>query len=208
MPFRFLPREGLWLAIKRGIDITVSAAGLLVLFPFFLVLALLIKYTSKGPVLFSQRRVGRNGVQFTMYKFRTMHQRAEEVLSQRPRLMEWDGPVFRVRNDPRVTSVGRLMRRYCIDELPQLFNVLRGDMSLVGPRPHLPEEVARYKPWHHQRLQCRPGLTCLWQIGDRHQIPTDEWIRMDLQYLSQWSLWLDLRILAKTFQVILTGKGA
>jgi lipopolysaccharide/colanic/teichoic acid biosynthesis glycosyltransferase len=187
-------------------DIVGASLGLVLLTPLFLLVGVLIKCTSKGSVLFPQKRVGLHGAVFVMYKFRTMHEGAEGELSGTPAIVQWDGPVFRVRNDPRVTWVGRLLRKFSMDELPQLFNVLIGQMSLVGPRPHLPEEAARYEPWHRKRLACKPGLTCLWQVSGRHDLAFDEWIRLDLEYIQEWSLWLDFRILMKTISIVLVGR--
>lgn len=190
---------------KRAIDLVCAGVALVVLAPGFLFIAALIKSSSRGPVFFSQERVGLHGKRFLMHKFRTMNHWAERELPEMTDLVEWDGPVFRIRHDPRVTRVGRVLRRYCVDEFPQLVNVLAGDMSLVGPRPHLPQEVARYQPWHRRRLACKPGLTCLWQISDRHRIGFDEWIRMDLDYIESWSIWRDLQILLRTPAAVLSG---
>ena len=193
------------LLVKRMADVLGATLSLLLLAPVFLVIAILIKCTSKGPVIFRQKRVGLHGEVFVIYKFRTMNSRAERQLAEMPELAEWDGPVFRVRNDPRVTWIGRLLRRLSLDELPQLFNVLVGNMSLVGPRPHLPEEVARYEAWHRKRLSCKPGLTCLWQVTRRHDVTFEEWIKLDLRYIEEWSLWLDFWILVRTIPVVLLG---
>jgi exopolysaccharide biosynthesis polyprenyl glycosylphosphotransferase len=193
------------LLVKRTADVVVATLGLVFLTPAFVFIAILIRSSSKGPVIFRQRRVGLQGKIFVMYKFRTMHEEAEGQLAGMAELVEWDGPIFRVKNDPRVTRIGRLLRRLSLDELPQLFNVLAGEMSLVGPRPHLPEEAARYEPWHRKRLTCKPGLTCLWQVTQRHNMTFDEWIRLDLQYVEEWSLWLDFRICLKTIPAVLSG---
>ncbi|SRR6266567_247662 len=193
------------LLIKRIFDVT--SAGLLLIFfmPMFGFLWVLIRCTSAGPAIFRQRRVGLLGREFVIYKFRTMYENAESELKAHPELMEWSGPTFRVRNDPRVTRIGTFLRRFNLDELPQLINVLSGDMSLVGPRPHLVEEAARYETWHERRLLCKPGLTGLWQIEDRHHLDFAESIRLDLRYVDEWSLWLDLRILAKTVPALLSA---
>jgi len=159
-------------------------------------------------VLFRQRRCGLNGRIFTLFKFRTMVADAEERIGEVAHLNEMKGPVFKVRRDPRVTGVGRWLRRFSLDELPQLWNVLRGDMSLVGPRPPIPEEVARYERWQRRRLSMKPGLTCLWQVRGRNQIDFEEWMRLDLEYIDNWSPWLDLKILARTVPVVLSGRGA
>ena len=196
------------LFIKRAIDIIVSALGLVFLMPLFLVVAILVKLTSRGPVLFLQKRVGLNGRKFTLYKFRTMHKGAHERLSQLERLNEMGGPVFKIKDDPRITPVGKILRKFSLDELPQLFNIFIGHMSLVGPRPPLPREVAQYKPWQRRRLSMRPGLTCLWQISGRNKIDFNEWMELDLEYLDKWSLWLDSKILMRTIPVVIFGIGA
>lgn len=158
--------------------------------------------------MFCQKRVGRHGAVFTMPKFRTMVANAEQILASRPEMAEWDGPVFRIRWDPRLTPLGSWLRRYSLDELPQLFSVVAGHMSLVGPRPHLVEEAAGYLPWHRRRLDVLPGLTCLWQISGRHDLDFNAWIHLDLEYIDTWTPWRDLVILARTVPVVLFGKGA
>lgn len=193
---------------KRAIDIIVSGCGIIVLSPFFLLVAALIKLTSIGPVCFAQKRVGLNGKKFILYKFRTMHKGAHKRLSEVERLNEMAGPIFKIKNDPRVTPLGKVLRKFSIDEFPQLFNVFAGTMSLVGARPPLPKEVAQYRPWQRRRLSMRPGLTCLWQISGRNRIDFDEWMKLDLEYLDSWSLWLDFKILMKTIPVVLFGIGA
>jgi exopolysaccharide biosynthesis polyprenyl glycosylphosphotransferase len=196
------------LAFKRALDVAVSAVALLVVSPLLLVIAALIKLTDGGPVFFSQRRVGFGGQAFAMLKFRSMVVDADRL---RPRLEvrnESSGPVFKMRLDPRVTRIGRFIRKYSLDELPQLINVLLGDMSLVGPRPSLPSEVAKYEPWQHRRFAVRPGLTCLWQVSPRrYRISFDEWMRLDLKYIDSWSLRLDLRLILRTFRVVIAGTG-
>jgi len=160
-------------------------------------------------VLFRQKRCGLNGRPFTLLKFRTMVAGAEERLSELSHLNEMSGPVFKIARDPRLTPAGKLLRRFSIDELPQLWNVLKGDMSLVGPRPPLPEEVARYEPWQRRRLSMKPGLTCLWQISGRNEIPDfDRWMALDLKYIDTWTPFLDLKILMLTVPIVLTGRGA
>jgi lipopolysaccharide/colanic/teichoic acid biosynthesis glycosyltransferase len=170
--------------------------------------AIVIKLTSRGPVLFKQLRCGLNGRQFVMYKFRSMINNAEQLRFELAALNEMDGPVFKSSRDPRVTPFGRIIRRFSIDELPQIFNVLRGDMSLVGPRPPLPEEVARYERWQRRRLSMKPGMTCLWQISGRNEVSFEDWMKLDLSYIDNWSLLLDLKILLKTVPVVLMGRGA
>jgi len=195
--------------VKRLTDATVSALGLIVLSVPLLVIAAAIKLGSRGPVLFRQRRCGLNGRTFTLYKFRTMHVGAEDHLDEVAHLNQVNGPAFKARRDPRVTAVGRLLRRLSIDELPQLVNVLRGDMSLVGPRPPIPEEVARYQRWQRRRLSMKPGITGLWQVSGRADLDDfNAWIALDLAYIDQWSLWLDLKVLLKTIPAVLSAQGA
>jgi len=196
------------LVLKRALDVLVSLIALAVLAPLFLLMALLIKATSAGPVFFGQRRVGMHGQVFRMLKFRSMVINAEELRPRLEVLNESNGPVFKMRLDPRVTWIGRFMRKYSIDELPQLINVMFGDMSLVGPRPPLPSEVARYEPWQHRRFAVRPGLTCFWQVSHgRYRISFDEWIRLDLKYIDQWTLVVDLCLIFRTVGVVLRGTG-
>ncbi len=196
------------LFIKRFVDLFVSFFGLILLFPLFLVVAILSKLTSEGPVFFKQRRVGINGRFFILYKFRSMRKDAQSRMFDVMSLNEMSGPVFKAKDDPRITPLGKFLRKTSIDELPQLYNVLVGHMSLVGPRPPIPAEVNDYELWHRRRLSMRPGLTCLWQISGRNQINFDEWMELDLKYLDNWSLWLDFKILAKTIPVVLFGVGA
>jgi len=193
---------------KRGMDLILSGMGLIVLSPLFVVVALAIKTTSQGPAVFAQERVGLNGRAFRIYKFRSMVVNAEELKERLAHLNEMSGPVFKIANDPRVTAVGRFIRRTSIDELPQLFNVFKGDMSLVGPRPPLVSEVNLYDPKHRKRLAVKPGITCVWQISGRNQVDFDEWMAMDAEYVDRWSLWLDVGILAKTVPVVLGRRGA
>lgn len=196
------------LAVKRLIDIVGSGLGLLFVAPVMLVLAVAIKLDSKGPVLFKQVRAGRHGRKFTMYKFRSMVTDAEELRAKLEHLNEMDGPVFKIKHDPRITRVGRLIRATSLDELPQLFNIFAGDMSLVGPRPPLPSEVAEYEPRQRRRLSVKPGLTGLWQVSGRNQVDFDQWMKLDLEYIDNWSLWLDLKILFKTVPAVLRGTGS
>jgi len=202
------PTSALALALKRALDVALSSLVLLLALPVLSAVALLIKLTEGGAVFFRQRRCGLHGRPFTLYKFRTMVADAEQRRSDVAHLNEMDGPVFKARNDPRVTPLGRLLRRFSLDELPQLWNVLRGDMSLVGPRPPIPEEVAAYERWQRRRLAMKPGLTCLWQISGRNELDFERWMALDLQYIDHWSPWLDLKILAKTLPVVLSGRGA
>jgi exopolysaccharide biosynthesis polyprenyl glycosylphosphotransferase len=193
---------------KRVFDLAVSSFGVLVTLPLWTAIALAIKLTSPGPVLYRQQRVGQRGAPFTMLKFRTMRVGAESMLEDLRRLNEATGPLFKLRDDPRVTSVGRWLRKWSLDELPQLLNVLRGNMSLVGPRPPLPEEVREYEDWQFDRLEVPPGITGLWQVSGRSELSFDEYVRLDLFYIENWSLAYDLFILAKTIPMILARKGA
>ena len=187
----------------------MSGLAIILLSPLYLIIAGLIKLTSPGPVLFIQKRVGLNNRKFVLFKFRTMYKDAQERRSELQNLNEMDGPVFKIKNDPRVTSVGRFLRKFSIDEFPQLFNVLFGRMSLVGPRPPIPKEVREYDAWQRRRLSMRPGLTCLWQVNGRNgKVNFNEWMKLDLDYLDNWSLWLDFKILTKTIPVVLLGIGA
>lgn len=194
--------------VKRFMDFSLTAIGLAIISPLLLVIALAIKLTSEGPVIFSQERVGINGRVFKMYKFRSMVQDAETLKSKLVYLNEMSGPVFKIRDDPRVTKVGRFLRKTSLDELPQLWNVLKGDMSLVGPRPPLPKEVDMYNLKHRKRLAVKPGITCIWQISGRNDVDFEQWMEMDAEYVDRWSLWLDMEILAKTVPVVLMRKGA
>jgi exopolysaccharide biosynthesis polyprenyl glycosylphosphotransferase len=194
---------------KRALDIFGSAVGLIVLSPVLLVIALAIKLTSRGPILFVHQRCGLGGRPFRFFKLRTMVANAEARKRELKHLNEMSGPVFKIRRDPRITSLGRVLRKLSIDELPQLWNVLRGDMSLVGPRPPTLDEVERYTRRQVQRLSVMPGLTGLWQVSGRNNISDfDRWIDLDLEYARRWSMWLDLRILLKTVVVVALVRGA
>jgi exopolysaccharide biosynthesis polyprenyl glycosylphosphotransferase len=208
LSFATVPTSHLQLLVKRLLDLAVATLLLLLALPVVGTIALLIKLTSGGSVLFRQTRCGLNGRFFTLYKFRTMVEDAEERRRELLHLNEMNGPVFKLRSDPRVTWFGRFLRRFSLDELPQLWNVLRGDMSLVGPRPPIPEEVAQYKRWQRRRLAMKPGLTCLWQISGRNDLDFDRWIELDLEYIDSWSPLLDCKILLKTIPAVLSGKGA
>jgi lipopolysaccharide/colanic/teichoic acid biosynthesis glycosyltransferase len=197
--------QPLW---KRLIDVLASAAGLLLLSPAIAAIAALIKLDTAGSIFFTQPRTGRGGRPFTIYKFRSMSADAEERKPQLSVLNEQDGPAFKMEKDPRVTRVGRLLRATSLDELPQLWNVLLGEMSLVGPRPLPISEAARCRPWHKHREDVTPGLTCLWQVKDRRtKIPFDEWMRMDLRYIRERSWRLDARLLWQTAAFVLRGRG-
>jgi exopolysaccharide biosynthesis polyprenyl glycosylphosphotransferase len=197
------------LAAKRVLDIALATLLLVLGLPVIVAIAVAIKITSGGSVLFRQTRCGLNGRLFTLYKFRTMEEGAHEKLRELLALNEMTGPAFKLRRDPRVTWLGRFLRRFSLDELPQLWNVLKGEKSLVGPRPPIPEEVAKYQPWQRRRLAMKPGLTCLWQISGRSDTSDfDQWMQLDLEYIDSWSPTLDVKILLKTIPVVLSGKGA
>ena len=195
------------LLVKRIIDILFSAAILFLTAPVLAATACAVKASSPGPVFFRQVRSGRNGKRFTLYKFRSMVVDAEARLAQLKAHNEMSGPVFKMTDDPRVTRVGKWLRKTSLDEFPQFWNVLKGDMSVVGPRPPLPSEVEKYEPWQRRRLSMKPGITCIWQVSGRNSIGFEEWMHLDLQYIDNWSLWLDLKILALTAKPILTGSG-
>lgn len=194
--------------IKRVLDVAVSITALLIAMPLIVLAALAIKLSSPGPVLYVDRRVGRHGRLFKMYKFRSMYRDAERRRDALRDSNEVTGPVFKMRADPRITPVGRLLRKLSIDELPQLLNVLFGHMSLVGPRPPLPSEYRTYTPRQGRRLSVRPGLTCTWQVSGRSNIPFDQWIDMDLDYIDNWTLGRDLLLLLRTVPAVLSGRGA
>jgi len=201
-------RSAAYDASKRVFDIVVGGLGLLLLMPVFPLIALMIKLDSPGPVFYRQDRVGEGERIFKFLKFRSMHDRADERLRELEALNEQGGPVFKMAEDPRITSVGRFLRRSSLDEIPQILNVLKGDMSVVGPRPPLPAEVVRYQPWHRRRLEVKPGITCLWQISGRSHIGFDEWMRLDMEYLKTRSLRTDLLIFLKTIPAVIARKGA
>ena len=194
--------------LKRTVDVALSTVGLLLALPVIALAALAIRFDTPGPALFAQTRCGRNGRRFTMWKIRTMVDGAEQQREALEAQNRMSGPVFKLESDPRVTRVGRVLRRFSIDELPQLWNVLTGDMSLVGPRPPLPSEVAQYGARERRRLEVDPGLTCTWQVSGRNRVDFDDWIRMDLDYIDGWSLLRDLALLAKTVPAVVRGDGA
>jgi exopolysaccharide biosynthesis polyprenyl glycosylphosphotransferase len=202
------PQDELQLLAKRLADVALALFLLLLLAPFLGVIALLVKLTSLGPVLYRQTRCGLGGRRFTLLKFRSMVENAHQMRAEVEHLNEADGPVFKIAADPRVTSIGRWLRRTSLDELPQLWNILRGDMSFVGPRPPIPEEVEKYESWQRRRLRMRPGLTCLWALEGRSQLNFDRWMQLDLSYIDRWSLWLDAQIFLKTIPHVLFGRGA
>ncbi len=205
---RKTPTDEFKLALKRAIDLVAVSLILIPALPVMIVVALAVKLSSRGPVLFRQIRSGRHGRTFTMLKFRSMEVDAEAKKDELMHMNEMSGPVFKIAKDPRVTRVGSLIRKTSLDELPQLLNILLGDMSLVGPRPPLPSEVAEYKPWQRRRLSVKPGLTGLWQVSGRNNIDFEEWMRMDLRYIDDWSLWLDIKIIFKTVPAVLFKIGA
>lgn len=198
----------LYEVIKRLIDIVCSFLGVLVLSPLFIIIAIIIKTTSKGPVFFSQKRVGKNGKEFNMYKFRSMVVNAEELKEKLAAQNEMSGPMFKMKDDPRVTKVGKFIRKTSIDELPQLWNVLKGDMSLVGPRPSLPKEVAQFENWMYRRLEVKPGLTCYWQVSGRNNIDFEDWMKLDVKYVEERNLWIDIKLIFKTVFVLFGDKNA
>jgi exopolysaccharide biosynthesis polyprenyl glycosylphosphotransferase len=197
----------LQLTIKRTADAIFSAIALLLLSPIFLVIAILIKLDSEGPVFYNSVRLGKKGSTFTCHKFRTMVADAETRKESLQHLNERDGILFKISNDPRVTKLGRFLRKWSLDELPQLWNVLKGDMSLVGPRPPVPDEYRQYAVEHLRRLEVVPGLTGLWQVHSRQSSSFADYIKLDLEYVDSWSVWLDITLIAKTFYVVLAGTG-
>lgn len=193
---------------KRALDIFLALLGLVLLLPLLPAIVALIRLDSSGPILFRQKRVGRHGKLFTCYKFRSMVVNAEALKPNLADRNEATGPAFKIRQDPRITAIGAFLRRSSLDEVPQLFNVLLGQMSIVGPRPQIPAEVELYEPWHRGRLQVQPGITCLWQISGRSLISFDEWMRLDLEYVRRRSMGLDIDILLRTLPAVIARKGA
>ena len=193
---------------KRALDVIASFLGLVILSPILLIVAILIKLESKGPAIFSQSRIGLNGKEFKMYKFRSMVQNAEELKEKLAKQNEMSGPMFKMKNDPRVTKVGKFIRKTSIDELPQLLNILKGDMTLVGPRPSLPREVEKFESWMLKRLEVKPGLTCYWQVSGRNNIDFYEWMKLDLKYVNDMGFWLDIKLIFKTVAVLFGDKNA
>ncbi|MGH9789022.1 MAG: exopolysaccharide biosynthesis polyprenyl glycosylphosphotransferase, partial [Candidatus Acidiferrales bacterium] len=208
LTFSTTPEDELRLFAKRLLDAAGAALLLVLLSPLLLALAALVKLTSRGPVFYRQERCGLGGRRFALAKFRSMVADAEQRQAELAALNEADGPVFKMRLDPRVTGAGRWMRRLSLDELPQLWNILKGDMSFVGPRPPLPAEVEKYERWQRRRLRMRPGLTCLWALEGRSDLSFARWMELDMAYIDNWSLWLDLKIFLKTIPRVLLGRGA
>jgi exopolysaccharide biosynthesis polyprenyl glycosylphosphotransferase len=207
--FTTAPRSSSALFAKRLLDVVGSSVLLVILSPLILLIAVLVKLTSRGPAIFRQDRAGMNGRTFTLYKFRTMVEGAEKDRAGLEAQNEMEGPVFKIKEDPRITGLGRFLRKMSIDELPQLWNVVKGDMSLVGPRPLPTYEVDKFEPWQRRRMTMRPGITCLWQVSGRNKLTTfAEWMRLDLEYVDRWSLGLDLKILLRTIPAVLGGRGA
>jgi exopolysaccharide biosynthesis polyprenyl glycosylphosphotransferase len=207
LTFSATPHDEIRLLVKRVIDMLVTGIGLVLLSPFMLIVALLIRLTSPGPAIFRQVRCGLNGRRFTCYKFRSMCQNAEELKSELEHLSV-RATAFKIPDDPRLTPLGRWLRKFSIDEWPQLWNVFKGDMSLVGPRPAVPGEVDNYKVWQRRRLRMRPGLTCSWTLEGRDNVDFETWMSLDMQYIDNWSLMLDWKIILLTIPHVLSGKGA
>ncbi len=203
-----LPDDRVQMAVKKTIDWMGALVGLILTLPVMLATALSIKLEDGGPILFRQTRSGHNGRPFTMFKFRTMIPDADKLKDSLAAQNEMGGPVFKIKNDPRITRIGSLLRKTSIDELPQFLNVLKGDMSLVGPRPPLPSEVTRYDRWQRRKLSVKPGLTCLWQVNGRNKIDFEDWMKLDLEYIDNWSLWLDTKILMRTIPAVFKRDGA
>jgi lipopolysaccharide/colanic/teichoic acid biosynthesis glycosyltransferase len=207
LTFSAAPHDDIRLVVKRVTDVLIAVASLVTLSPFMFLIALLIRLTSPGPAVFRQVRCGLNGRRFVFYKFRSMCDNAEELKSSLMHLNQ-KSTAFKISNDPRLTALGRFLRKFSIDEWPQLWNVLKGDMSLVGPRPAVPEEVTMYQNWQRRRLRMRPGLTCLWALAGRDGLDFDTWMKLDMEYIDSWSLGLDWNILLRTIPRALTGRGA
>ena len=201
-------RKRIYEISKRAIDIIGAGSGLLLLSAVIAIVACAVKFTSKGPVFFSQKRVGKNGELFDMYKFRSMVVNAEELKEKLAHQNEMSGPMFKMKDDPRVTKVGKFIRKTSLDELPQLWNVLKGDMSLVGPRPSLPKEVAQFEKWMYKRLSIKPGLTCFWQVSGRNNIDFEDWMKLDIKYVDERNIWIDIKLIFKTVLVLFGDKNA
>ena len=201
-------RPRLRLAIKRSLDVAVAGTALVLLSPLLILIMIVVRLTSPGPMFYRWRVVGKNGVPFCGYKFRSMYRDADQRKAQLLAENEMSGPVFKMTNDPRVTPLGRFLRKFSLDELPQLWSVVKGDMSLVGPRPPLETEYAQFTPFQKLKLSVKPGITCLWQVEGRNEVKDfDEWVKLDLEYIRSWSLWLDFKILMKTLTAVVVGTG-
>lgn len=207
LTFSAAPHDEIRLLLKRVTDVGLAAVALVFVSPFMLLIALVIRLTSPGPAIFRQERCGLNGRRFTLYKFRSMCDNAEELKDSLSHLNS-KSTAFKIPNDPRLTAIGRFLRKFSIDEWPQLWNVLKGDMSLVGPRPPVPQEVAQYQPWQRRRLRMRPGLTCLWTLAGRDRLDFESWMKLDMEYIDGWSLELDWKIILRTIPQVLSGSGA
>jgi len=201
-------QNNIYEASKRVLDFVAALLGLILLSPVFLIVSILIKLESEGEVIFSQTRIGLKGKKFKMYKFRSMVKNAEELKAKLATQNEMSGPMFKMKEDPRVTKVGKFIRKTSIDELPQLINVLKGEMSLVGPRPSLPKEVENFEDWMLRRLEVKPGLTCYWQVSGRNNIDFEDWMKLDIQYVEDRNFCLDLKLIFKTFFVLFGDKNA
>jgi exopolysaccharide biosynthesis polyprenyl glycosylphosphotransferase len=206
LTFRNTPDNYLALKLKTILDYVISIMVLIILSPIMFAIAFMIKLDG-GPVFFLQKRTGLNGRHFMCYKFRTMIVNAESLQQSLMSKNEQEGPVFKIKHDPRVTKIGQFLRKTSLDELPQFINVLKGEMAVVGPRPPIPSEVKQYKRWQNRRLSMKPGITCIWQVSGRNNIPFDQWMKMDMQYIDTWSLKLDMIILLKTIKVVIAGDG-
>lgn len=201
-------RRLVYSVFKRLLDIMGSVIGLIIASPILIIVGILIKLESKGPIIFAQRRVGLNGKEFKMYKLRSMVANAEDLKEKLVEQNEMSGPMFKIKDDPRITKIGKFIRKTSIDELPQLINVLKGDMSLVGPRPSLPNEVKEFEPWMLRRLEVKPGLTCYWQVMGRNNIDFENWMELDIKYVNERSFWLDIKLIFKTFFVLFGDENA
>lgn len=201
-------RRLVYSVFKRLLDIMGSVIGLIIASPILIIVGILIKLESKGTIIFAQRRVGLNGKEFKMYKLRSMVANGEDLKEKLVEQNEMSGPMFKIKDDPRITKIGKFIRKTSIDELPQLINVLKGDMSLVGPRPSLPNEVKEFEPWMLRRLEVKPGLTCYWQVMGRNNIDFENWMKLDIKYVNERSFWLDIKLIFKTFFVLFGDENA
>lgn len=194
--------------VKRIGDIVLSLLGIIATSPIMIIVSIIIKLEDGGEIIFSQERVGKDGKLFRMYKFRSMKPNAEEIKEKLMNKNEMSGPMFKIKDDPRITKIGHFIRRTSIDELPQLFNIIKGDMSLVGPRPSLPKEVEQFEPWMLERLKVKPGLTCYWQVGGRNSIDFEDWMKLDVKYVNDRNIFLDMKLILLTFRVLLGDDNA